>query len=67
MWCHEWTLLCELLEGKRLIGSGVQLKAFDDVENAILYIQGRCNIHNGKDIEISTNLDCENEYRRYCM
>ena len=67
VWCHKWTLLCERLEGKRLIGSNVQLKAFDDVENAILYVQGRCSIHNGEDIEIFTNLDCENEYCRYCM
>ena len=52
VWCHKWTLLCELLEGKRLIGSGVQLKAFDDVESAILYIQGRCSLHNGEDRDL---------------
>ena len=67
VWCHKWILLCQLLEGKRLIGSAVQLKASDDVENAVLYIQGRCSIHNGGDIEIFTDLDCENEHRRYCM
>ena len=61
VWCHKWTLLCELLEGKRLISLGIQLKAFDDIGHAVLYIQGRCSIRNGEEIEIFTDLDCEDE------
>ena len=66
MWCHKWTLLCKLLDGKRLIGSGVQLKVFDEIENAVLY-QGRLSIRSGAEIDIFTNINCANEYRRYCM
>ena len=65
--CHKWTFLCELLQGKRLTGSGVQLKAFDDARNAVLYIQGWCSIRKGEDVKIFTSLDRGDEYRRYCM
>ena len=67
VWCHKWTLLYELLGGRRLIGSGVQLKAFDEIESAVLYIQGRCSIKNGAEVEVFTDVDCEDAYRRCCM
>ena len=54
---HKWTFLCELLQGKRLDGSGVQLKAFDDAGNAVLHIQGWCSIRKREGVKIFTSLD----------
>ena len=67
VWCHKWSLIGQLLPEQKLFGSGVTLIGFNDLDSAILYVQGRCNIHDRAAVEIFAEQDCEDAFRTHRM
>jgi hypothetical protein len=71
VWCCPWGIIKAHLPSQRLIGSGVQLKGFDDLESAIEHYHTRDKALRGGvalarcDIAVLDLQFCENAFRSH--